>query len=308
MRELILFRTHVFDDATRDFCDALRETSGRDVVLICEEGRGPVEVGKGRAKIGIDRDHVLSMGLHAPQNFGWLCGDYFLYAGMQALPHYDRYWLVEYDVRLGFARASDFFDLFADPAMDFLAFMMHEVGPRWSWHETMLPYGPRVHACNFSIVAASRAALDHALAARRAMSQGFSRVLEQDPGRRWPNDESFMATVLYEGGFRCRGMNSLGRRLTTPQTYREGAPLAERRIAAMAPTGMVYHPVHAGARFRAKVDSFVGLQEQRRITPARADELFTQELRDDILIECGPEALEQVDRRIAALKQGRGAA
>ena len=38
MRELVLLRTHIFDEATRSFCDYLRETSGRDVALICEEG------------------------------------------------------------------------------------------------------------------------------------------------------------------------------------------------------------------------------------------------------------------------------
>lgn len=303
MRELVLLRTHIFDEATRSFCDYLRETSGRDVALICEEGGGPVDVGKGRAKIGLDRAHVEAMGLHTPKNFGWLCGDYFLYVGMQALPHYDRYWLVEYDVRLSFAEGREFFDLFADPGVDFLAFMMHEAGPNWNWHAVMLPFSPRVHACNFSIVAASRKALDHALAARRRMSQGFAETQAQDPARRWPNDESFMATLLNEGGFRCRGLNGMGRRLSTPETYREGAPMSHRRIAGMTPNGMVYHPVHVGERFLRKADSFVQMQEGRGISLARAEALFTQELRDDILLEGGPEALARHDRRIAALKQ-----
>ena len=111
------------------------------------------------------------------------------------------------------------------------------------------------------------------LAARRRMSQGFAETQAQDPARRWPNDESFMATLLNEGGFRCRGLNGMGRRLSTPETYREGAPMSHRRIAGMTPNGMVYHPVHVGERFLRKADSFVQMHEGRGISLARAEAL-----------------------------------
>lgn len=302
MRELILLRCHNFDAPARRLFDFLHETSGRDVVLICEEGRAAVDAGKGRAKIGLDRAHVEAMGLHAPRNFAWLCGDYFLFTGMQSLPNYDRYWMIEYDVRLGFAQARQFFDRFADPTIDFLAFMMREAGPNWSWYEPMRHFSARVHACLFPIVAVGRKALQHAFAERRRMSEGFAETLAENPARRWPNDESFMSTVLNEGGFRCSDMNAMDRRLATSRTYRFGLPMSDLRIAEMPPTGMVYHPVHAGAHFLRKLDGQMKMHEASRISLARIDELFTEELRQDVMREGGAEVLAAYDRRIAGLR------
>jgi len=307
MRELVLLRTHTFDDATRELFDYLHDTSGRDVALICEEGRARVDAGKGRVKIGLDRAHVEAMGLHAPRNFAWLCGDYFLFTAMRALPDYDRYWLVEYDVRLSFTESRQFFDLFADPAIDFLAFMMREAGPNWNWHEPMHHFSTRVHACLFPVVAVGRKALTHALAERQRMSEGFADVLSQDPARRWPNDESFMSTVLNEAAFRCSNMNGMGHRLATSETYRFGLPMSHRRISGMPPTGLVYHPVHAGAHFLRKLDGQMKMHEASRISLTRINELFTEELRQDVMQEGGAEALATYDRRVMGLRAAAAA-
>ena len=295
MRELILLRTHVFDDATMRLYDDLKATSNRDVLIVCEESNAVVDVGQGRPKLSVTRRHFIDMGLHAPPNFGWLCGDYVLYAGLEAFPRYDRYWLFEYDVRLGFGKSADFFDRFLDNPTDVLAFQVRRAGPQWSWYEPMLHFAPKVHACNFSLIAVSRAAALTALQARREMSRAFPAIAQADPARRWPNDESFLATTTVVSGLTLLGFNRTGRTYATETSFKEGVPLSDLRIARQPEDFLVHHPVHSGQRFLNKTLGLIGYYQSRNMSHDRARAIFDAQLRQDVLAECGAEGLAAFD-------------
>lgn len=300
MRELILFRTHVFDDATQRFYEYLKATSNRDIVIVAEESRGPLNVGQGRAKISLTRDYASSMGLYAPNNFGWLCGDYFIYAGIENFSKYDRYWLIEYDVRMSYERSAVFFDEFLTSSADVLAFQVRKATDSWFWHHPMAYFNTDVYACNFSFLAISKRAAFAALEKRREMSRCYSDIVPIDFPRKWANDESFLASTTVAEGLNLTGFNTEGKIYATNASFKEGVPLSDRRISEQAEDFLVYHPVHAGKMFNNKVDGWISHFKQRNISADRAREIFNDQLRSDLLTECGDTAQSIFDASIEA--------
>ncbi|WP_191569182.1 hypothetical protein [Paracoccus yeei] len=137
MDELIVIRTHYYCEATERFYNYLKATSNRDVVFICDESSGAVDVGSGKVKISLSEESARDMSLHVPKNFGWLCGDYTLYAASKLLSGYDRYWLIEGDVRLSMPSSAIFFDNFKDSPADLFAFHTFKAKENWYWHSPM---------------------------------------------------------------------------------------------------------------------------------------------------------------------------
>lgn len=283
MRELILIRTHFFCEATERLYHYLRQTSNRDVAFICDETNGVVDVGAGKAKIAVSARSVAEMGLHVPKNFGWLCGDYFLYAAAGLLGAYDRYWLIESDVRIGLESSADFFDRFDDGSVDILAFHVFRAKDNWFWYKPMCFFEPEVHACLFPVVGASRRAIDFAYAARRTMSATHDRIVPPEETRRWPNDESFLMSTLMANGFRCANLDDMEVKYRTRQSFNFGLPKSDKRIGAQHPSGLFHHPVHSGERFVSKANAWLTTCIRNKATKTGLagafDELFMSDMR-----------------------------
>ncbi|WJS86012.1 hypothetical protein [Paracoccus sp. TOH] len=285
MRELILIRTHFYCEATERFYNYLKSTSNRDIAFVCDETNGNVDVGCGKVKISISADTIREMGLYVPSNFGWLCGDYFIYAASQLLRGYDRYWLLESDVRLSMSSSANFFDAFSEDFSDIFAFHVYKAKSNWYWYKPMSHFECDVYACLFPFIGITRAAADFAFSARKEISKTFDGVVPRSERRRWPNDESFLMTTLMANGFTCRNMNDGAIKYITGETFGVGLPKSDIRLSKQDPDGMIYHPVHFSERFTAKADRWLTTYIKSKATAEKMRDVFTQEFMDDFRAE-----------------------
>lgn len=289
MRELIVIRTHFYCEATERLYNYLKETSNRDVAFICDETNGSIDIGSGKVKISISEKSIKKMDLYIPEKFGWLCGDYSLYAAEQLLSAYDRYWLVESDVRISLPTSAEFFDRFRDETIDFLAFHMFKSGSDWYWHKPMCYFEPEVYACLFPVVGISKRAARFALQARRLMSQQFEDVVPLSEARRWPNDESFLMSILMANGFNCKSLDAGSVKYRTNDTFNVGLPKSEKIIARQEPSGLFYHPVHSRSRFVSKANTWLNTYTHNKATKERLQTVFNS----DFIREMEAEASEE---------------
>ncbi|WP_273688782.1 hypothetical protein [Ketogulonicigenium vulgare] len=285
MREVILVRTHYADADVLNFFDHMAHTSGRDIVFVCDESNGVVNVGQGRAKVSITADYMSSLGLYAPKNWGWLCGDYFLYAGQKALPHYDRYWLVESDVRFNMERCSDFFDHFSARASDLVVAHSFKSTPKWYWHRPMSYFIPDVYACLFPLLGVSNAGIQAAFNARVLMSQTFRDIVPEDQARRWPNDESFLISTLLAQGFSHEKINSADQKFYSAETFSVGTPKSLSALEGQGYDGLIYHPVHAKERFVSKIKTRTRSVLNQQLDEARKSAVFNETFFRDLALE-----------------------
>lgn len=298
MRELIIIRTHYYCEATERLYHYLKNTSNRDVAFICDETNGAVDVGTGKVKLSISEQSAKDMGLYAPPNFGWLCGDYFLYAAAQLLNAYDRYWMIESDVRLSLPSSAEFFDNFSDEHHDFLAFHIFRAQSNWYWHAPMCYFEPEVYACLFPVVGISRRAAKFAFQARRQISQSFDDVVPIGQTRRWPNDESFLTSILMANGFNCNSLDAGPVKYRTNASFNVGLPKSERRISEQEPTGLFYHPVHAGQRFVSKANTWLNTYTYNKASKERLAEVFHNGFLQDLQSEASDQDVLAFESRL----------
>src|ERR1700761_4536176 len=223
-REIAVLRTHFFNHRIKQEVRFLSGHFGDDVHVACPDRviEKPTPAMAGFARfIPLGEAAIDRMALPRPPKWEWLCGDYALYRARAECPEAEHIWLIEYDVAINFARASDFFARFADDTADFLAFDYEPATPAWSWTRLMRPFGEPVMRCMFPVVRLSARALDHLLDQRRALAEVAPEV--------WPNDESFVATVLTRDGFVCRSLNE---GLTTADSFSWSRPHSMKEIPA----------------------------------------------------------------------------
>ncbi|ADO42475.1 hypothetical protein [Ketogulonicigenium vulgare] len=294
MREIILVRVHYVTPEILAFFDDLVLHSGRDVVFVCDETHRAIEVGEGRLKISLTAKDAAAWGLFAPPNFGWLCGDYFLYAGLKALPDYDRYWLIEGDVRLNMRQSRYFFDRFTASDADILTFHGFKSDGGWYWHYPMAYFTPKVHACLFALVGISHRALAFCLKERIAMSESVARIVPPDAPRRWPNDESFVMSILLNNGFQHLDLNGSGTRFATQDSFTVGAPRSLRALQVQGFDDMIYHPVHHGTAYVQKATAWVKDTLSRKPSEKEIGQIFQQRFYDELAMEATPQQAGEI--------------
>lgn len=301
MRELIIIRTHFYNDAIDQFFSYISRTSGRDVAIICDETNGPVDLGSGKETISLTEEFVRSMNLHIPGRFGWLCGDYFLYAAARRFPNYNRYWMVESDVRFSLPESRTFFDLFQSDPADVFAFHIYKAKSTWYWYTPMSYFLPNVYACLFPVIGISKRAVDAAYDERVTMSGTFNSVVPVEEKRRWPNDESFILSTLAAQGFDYRSLNAGERRFSSPATFGVGLPKSHERIARQTPDGMIYHPVHSKTGFVNKANTWLTSHINRKTPVEKLGQLFTQDFLDDLRLEATNDEFEAFSAKLRPL-------
>lgn len=235
-RDLLMVRTHRANEASFRAYDRYAAESGFDVIFVCDERRGSVDVGD-RDKVGFDAGAVEAMGLFPHADYGWRCGDYFHYVGRAARPDYARYWMIEPDVWIHTGDLRAWFEQFDDNSADLLVSWFGRKDPSWSWHASVVDRYSEVYGCTFPVTRLSAAASDHLLQAR-------SRLGKDAAAREtWPNDESFVASELMAAGFDCRDVSPADRPLYTRQSFRNAVPQDYETLVASEPDGLIHHPV-----------------------------------------------------------------
>ena len=244
---MILIRITALSPHTVAFARRLAEESGHRLCFVVDERHGRVDVG-GFDKIGITRRACRAIGLYCPLDVGWRCGDYGFYFARRRFPDERFFWLIEYDVRLVGPSAADFFACFAGAdEVDLIAGHYRRAEPWWYWTHTMIARGQPVWRCLFPVVRLSTAAIDRLYDERKAYARRPVRLAN------WPNDESFVATILTRAGMKCADLNDFGAPLYDDRTYTFHRPLDGDAIDDRAPPVRLLHPILFGDDLRRKV-------------------------------------------------------
>jgi hypothetical protein len=243
---MVLVRTHTFDTRVDQMLIRLAAESGHWVGCVVDETRGSVDCRRW-PKVAITAPACTALGLFCPPDFPWRCGDYGLYLARMAFPNVTHFWMIENDLELRFSHAGDFFSRYERAEADFIAAYLGRRFPNWYWHHVVERRYVTVYGCLFPIVRLSVRALDHLLKERQSESRMAHESTE------WPNDEAFVACELVSHGFRCRDLNSFGRRFCTRRTLSFRQPLLLSELEGQDPDNMLYHPVLSRDAFERKI-------------------------------------------------------
>ncbi|KEQ51418.1 hypothetical protein [Sphingobium chlorophenolicum] len=254
---MIILRTTRMSERTARFARQLEQASGLPVVPLID---ARYDDGASGAHIRLDRAAVKALGLFAPRNFAWKCGDYGLYLARR---QFDApfYWLIEYDVRFPAEGLDVFFrDHAAEPA-DALLTHLGPATPDWYWTVFGAARDVAPVRCLFPISRFSGAAIDLLFAKRVKHSRQLSRRLA------WPNDEVFVATTLSASSLTLRDFNRDGRTYYDSESLSFYMPIEgerfERELASRAPF-RIFHPVLYDADYRAKIAKLESYSERRK--------------------------------------------
>jgi hypothetical protein len=235
-----------FSPQTAAFARRLRDESGHQVCCVVDEENGAVDV-LDFLKISLTRRACREIGLFCPFDMGWRCGDYGFYFARQRFPDERFFWLIESDVRFAGPHLGLFFECFrgADN-VDLIAGHYRAAERWWYWTHTMTARNLPVWRCLFPVVRLSAPAVDllheyRRLYARRALCLA-----------NWPNDESFVATVLTRAGLRGADLNSFGTLLYDEHSYTFSEPFDGDTLDERARPLKVMHPILFGDDLRNK--------------------------------------------------------
>lgn len=231
------------NEYNRAFAEQLRRVSGCDVWLLLDE-RSKAEPSDVPGLVSLHQKNYDDLGLYAPPDAAWRCGDYGLYLAYNKDPSRDYYWVIEDDVRIA-GDAAAFFRLCQTSSADFLAAHLRPTvrGNFW-WPHTM-SRDAEAFACLFCAVRLSNRAVAASFQKRQEHSSNpFRRAL-------WPNDEGLVATTVASSGFSSADFNELRRGLWNASTYSVTARPVTKVRQAGAPE--LIHPVRFKERSREHI-------------------------------------------------------
>ncbi len=261
MKTVVLLRTHRFGAREAAFAGRLQRESGHAVYILADETRQPLDT-SGFAKISISSCVAGGLGLPCPKDFGWRCGDYGFYAARAALPDASHFWLVEPDVYFSMANLAEAFEPFSACEADFIAPHLMRAEKAHFWYPTMRWRTADVYRCGFAFCRISAEAVDACLVERRRQATMLpARIM-------WPNDETFVATVLHRGGFSVADLNAAGRIACTEHSFGFADPHRGEQLATTAFDGLIYHPVLFGedyTRKTARIERGLSIEERVRL-------------------------------------------
>lgn len=158
----------------------------------------------------IDDGTLGDLGLAAPEDWGWRCGDYVqIYAASRW--SYDFYWMIEPDVCFNFEDLNAFFRPLQSVDADFLAPDLSRRTEEWAHHRPVSAYYADVWGCLYPLTRISRRAVAVVHAARRNYGRTWSARLPLER-RNFCNDESFVCSCLTASGLTLLSLNDTSAR------------------------------------------------------------------------------------------------
>nr|WP_294506189.1 hypothetical protein [uncultured Rhodopila sp.] len=258
---MILFRIRDLGPLNRRFAEELAAGCGDRFACVVDERFGDVDTAPW-PKVSLTVPACEQIGLYCPDDVGWRCGDYGLYLARARFPDEPFFWIIEPDVRFGGAGSAAFFGMFrSDTSADLLVADLRAADRTYFWEFMVAERGLAVYRCIFPLVRVSARAIDYLSAKRVLLSRNERRQ------RDWPNDESFVATLLKNNpDMICRDLNDFGSTLYDADTLSFWKPLDGDNLHMRSDLVTIYHPVLFGADYRAKVERVEAPQPDRRLT------------------------------------------
>ena len=256
---MILLRCSEISDGLLAHVEQLRNGVEERVVIALDE-RAVVPPGLREEILLFSRRAVTGLGLYAPKDFRWRCGDYILYLAAERYPSERFFYLVESDVRI--RNPEIFFTAVRTSEADLIAADLRKADRSWYWSSYTCASNAVPFRCLFPIVRVSRNAVV-ALAERR-------RNHSRNPARRmlWPNDEAFVATSVVYSTFSNADFNMLLANAWAPETFNFDKPVKASTIDLCSGKTFLYHPVLSDMDYEVKLQRLSadrGHQLDRRI-------------------------------------------
>jgi hypothetical protein len=216
-RIAVLVRTHVANPKFFDLMELLRRSDHYDLFVAADETNGPLQTG---AYTKLPHSAVACQALGLPTDHHrilWQCGDYPLYFAAAAIPAYDYYFLIEYDVDFT-SKSPDFLEALIarlrNHPCDLLSENFSRPKPDWEWLPAAAKLYHTVYTAGlFAFIAVSRRAIERLLAARRRQNQRGA------AGDSIIHCEAFTASELAAAGYACVSINQLIPGATDPLYY-----------------------------------------------------------------------------------------
>jgi hypothetical protein len=204
-RVAVLVRTHVVNEKLFDLLGVLSQSRVYDLFVVADETNGTLDVGEYR-KLAHSVASCAAFGLPADhERILWQCGDYPFYFAAAAIPDYDYYLMIEFDVDLVGQTPAFVENLIARFGHhDLISEHFRRPEPDWPWlPAARLVYETVYTAGLFAVLALSRRAVEFLLQARRAEAMRGSKGLEII------HCEAHCGSALAAGGFSCVSINQL---------------------------------------------------------------------------------------------------
>ena len=196
-RVAVFCRTHTWDEFVAKQAERLCDLSrGGHFYVLADETRCHLPV-DGFIKFShTDLDfEPLGLERYFNTNLLWYNGDYPLYKMITALPGYDWYVMVEFDV-LTNVNLVGLVNSAVEAGADAVAFNIHPAEREWPWLDTCRGIYENAWRGLIPVLAVSRLAVEHMFTARRRLTRRF-RAREID---RMPYCEAFVPTELMQPG------------------------------------------------------------------------------------------------------------
>jgi hypothetical protein len=275
MRQIAAIRTHKWGEEEDVLYRRLAPVFGSDLVVVFHDR--PRGVIPPLLVIDIDSGWVENQGLAAVPDWGWRCGDYFLYALRQARPDSDAYWIVEPDVFFS-ADPTPFFRAFDGETTDALGYNLAPY-VRQTRFTDGLP-GISHYQAIFALTRFTGRALDRLLPLRQALS---ARMVSE---KTFPNDELF----CFSHAAADPGLTTGRLEDTCPDWFKgvqftPDPDLIRDLVEESVPSGRVVHPVRSRSdfvravarRFANHTGVFLRMREQlAALTDAEVDALVAE--------------------------------
>lgn len=238
----IIFRTHLWDDGIRAQAERARAAcgSGKFVIAI-DETNGPLLV-DGFTKIShVDDFSSYNLPNIPADKVLWWNADYVLYAARRALPSYDYYIMMEYDVYLN-CDADRIIEKCAENQVDFVAQDLKRLGPNDHWSApSVSEMGGDLWWALIPFIIVSGRAADEMLKTRQALA---ARLAAGEISN-WPYCEPFLpSAVAARSDFIIWSLD----RFVESNLVR-WRPYLSTRDPQLCKAEIVAHPVLSGERF-----------------------------------------------------------
>lgn len=261
------------------------------IFFVCDAygdpNRPPVTLDGSTLTIG--RKFLWQMGVSRFRKAGWQFGDLAYCAAATLMPDFDLFWMIEPDVHFGLD-PDNFFAVFNDVAVDYLAPYLSIRHAGWRWHASMAPYVPTVYGAPFPFTRLSKRAIAHLKASRRSYFglPSVAAALARQASMQIANDECFVASILMRDGFVCADMLEF-----YPAPFRgyfsTGVPIHRDELPFLE--GRIVHPVCDTVRTNAKLRGLISSHPERAL---RRMEEMRQRIGSDVFASCCDISIEEV--------------
>jgi FkbM family methyltransferase len=261
-RSVIIIRTNRWSENLQAWVDFLKNETGRALVVVADERKEKIPVPESIAKISLDREKLEALGLFAPPDAAWRCGDYCLIAAYDLFPEAENYWLLDDDVRINSDSVKEFMEDVDGFGADFVAPSLQEVSDGWGWTKTIKPFYSKAYGCYFPITRYSAKAAAVVALGRRELSKRFTeeRIAED----LWPNDEVFTASSIMNAGLLGVSFNVALKDSISDKTFTwRSMPFSGCEFDGIPADDKIYHPVLSGRYYYESLLSFLPIAHQK---------------------------------------------